>query len=176
MPRKKKKHHARRVIKPAKAHRNKILNRDLDAAYNHFCGTRLHSVLVHLESISEDCTLAKGYYLALKCEIANRRAKKHKGDMRAKLYREKVKYLLQLISHCQLYNYRIERAVSYETGGPSNIVYCYLPGCEQISWHASIGKLPIPEATDDWDEKKFTTLKKLEEGLKKEFYFDSVPT
>lgn len=175
MPRQKKKHHARRVIRPAKAHRNKTLNRDLDTAYNSFCGSKLHPILVHLEGIAEDSKLAKAYYLALKTEIFNRRAKKHKGDMRYKLYKQKVEFLNQLISHCQLYNYRIEKQKNADNG-PSDIIYCYLPGCEQISWHCSLGQLPIPEASDNWDEKKFSTLKKLESGLKSEFYHSSVPT
>ena len=175
MPRKKKKHHSRRVLKPAKAHRNKILNRDLDDAYNHFCGSRLHKILSHLESLAEESKLAKAYYLALQTEIANRRAKKHKGDMRQKLYKKKVLLLNELISHCQLFNYRVERSQAHEKGGPSEVVYCYLPGCEQLSWHCNLGKLPLPETKEGWDGKQFSTLRKLEAGLKQEFYSTEVP-
>ena len=175
MPRKKKKHHARRIIRPAKAHRNKILNRDLDQAYNHFCGSRLHTILTHLESIADESKLARAYLLALQTEIANRRAKKHKGDMRQRLYKVKLSLLNELISHCQLSNYRVERARAHDIGGPSEVLYCYLPGCEQMSWHCNLGTLPLPEAQDPWDEKKYSTLKKLEAGLKAEFYFAGVP-
>lgn len=169
MPRKKKKHHTRRLIRPAKRHRNKILNRDLDEAYNRFCGAKLYNVLEHLQTLAEDCKLAKAYYLALRTEIANRRAKKHKGDMRYKLYQQKVQLLNMLISHCQLHGYRVERATSHDAG-PTDVVYCYLPGCEQLSWHCSLGKLPLPVAKDEWDKKKFSTLRKLEQGLLEEFY------
>jgi len=48
MARRKKKHHTRKATKPAKAHRNKVLNRDLDTAYNRFAGSRLHDVLLDL--------------------------------------------------------------------------------------------------------------------------------
>ncbi len=170
MPRQKKKHHARRVIRPAKSHRNKVLNRDLDSAYNNFAGSRLYDVLQDLESMAEEHLLAKAYYLALKVEIANRRAKKHKGDMSQKLYREKVAYLNQLISHCQLHNYRIERGRTTDVAGPGDVLYCYLPECEQISWHCSLGSLPLPKATQDWDAKKFSTLSKLETAIQGIFY------
>lgn len=175
MPRQKKKHHARRLIRPAKAHRNKILNRDLDQAYNHYCGSTLSQVLRNLDALSEDSKKAKGYYLALKAEIANRRAKKHKGDMSQRLYREKSSFLNQLISHCQLAGYRIEKGNSHDLGGPSNVLYCYLPGCEQVSWHCHLGTLPIPIASTDWDGKKFSTLNKLEAGLMTEFYSYAPP-
>ena len=170
VPRQKKKHHARRIIRPAKAHRNKILNRDLDIAYTRYCGSRLHDVLVKLEELMEESNLAKAYYLALKTEIANRRAKKHKGDMRQKLYRQKTEYLNQLISHCTLCNYRVERDKAHDIGGPSDVLYCYLPECEQISWHCALGSLPLPQATEQWDQKKFTALKKIEAGLVKTFF------
>ena len=170
MPRRKKKHHARRIIRPAKAHRDKILNRDLDAAYNHFCGSRLHDVLLRLQDLATDSKLAQAYYLALKTEIANRRAKRHKGDMRQKLYQQKTTFLNQLISHCQLSNYRVERDSAHDVGGPSDVVYCYLPGCEQISWHCNLGQLPLKTAETGWDEKKFSTLSKLEDALNKEFF------
>lgn len=175
MPRKKKKHHARREIRPAKAHRRKILNRDLDQAYNRYCGSSLHPILVHLEDLSKESKLARAYYLALKTEIANRRAKKHKGDMSRRLYKEKTAYINELISHCQLHGYRVERSPYTDQGGPDDVLYCYLPGCEQISWHCSLGKLPLPEAVEEWDEKKFSTLRKLEAGLMKEFYHNGVP-
>lgn len=175
MPRRKKKHHARRIIRPAKAHRNKILNRDLDDAYNRFCGSRLATILKHLEGLAEDCKLAMAYYLALRTEIVNRRAKKNKGDMRMRLYKEKTQLLNQLISHCQMHNYRVERSPFIGQGGPSDVIFCYLPGCEQISWHCSLGKLPLPEAQEEWDNKKFSTLRKLEAGLIEEFYMNGVP-
>ena len=129
MPRRKykKKHHHRRVIRPAKAHRNKTLNRDLDAAYNHFAGSRLHEVLLDLEDLAVENSLAKGYLLALRTEIANRRAKKHKGDMRQRLYKQEMHALNQLISHAQLQNYRIERSPTTDEGGPADVLYCYLP-------------------------------------------------
>ena len=174
MPRKKKKHHARRVIRPVKAHRSKILNRDLDQAYNHYCGSRLHDVLQHLEVLATESSLAKAYLLAIKVEVVNRRAKKHKGDMRYKLYKEKVVKINELISHCQLYNYRIERTKAHDEGGPSDVIYCYLPECEQISWHCSLGKLPLPETSTPWDEKKFSTLRKLEQGLNSLFFNQKV--
>jgi len=170
MPKRKKKHHARRVIRPAKSHRSKILNRDLDQAYNHYCGSRLHDVLQRLELLATESSLAKAYLLAIKVEVVNRRAKKHKGDMRDRLYRQKVELLNELISHCQLHNYRIERTRSHDQGGPSDVIYCYLPECEQISWHCSLGKLPLPESNDPWDEKKFSTLRKLEVGLNVLFF------
>jgi len=170
MPRRKKKHHARRINPPAKAHRNKVLNRDLDAAYNRFAGSRLHDVIQDLEEMAKDNILAKGYLLALRTEVANRRAKRHKGDMRFQLYEQKLNYMNQLISHCQLNNYRVERAETTDEAGPADVLYCYLPHCEQISWHCSLGKLPIPKSTEQWDEQKFSTLKKLETAIKSVFY------
>jgi len=101
MPRRKykKKHHHRRVIRPAKAHRNKTLNRDLDAAYNHFAGSRLHEGLLDLEVLAEESSLAKGYLLAWRTEITDRRAQKHKGGMRERLCKQKRRAVNHLTSH-----------------------------------------------------------------------------
>ena len=170
MPRQRKKHHARRVIKPAKGHRNKVLNRDLDAAYNHFAGSRLFEVLSDLEAMATDNPLAKAYYLALRTEIANRRAKKHKGDMQNKLYKEKVLWINQLISHCQMKNFRVERSKTTDLAGPADVLFCYLPECEQISWHCNLGSLPLPQTNEEWDQKKFSTLRKLETAIQAIFY------
>jgi len=175
MSRKKKKRHNKQVSCPVKAHRNKVLNRDLDQAYNKFCGSSLHLVLQDLESRGEEDVIARGYFLALQIEIANRRAKKHTGDIRLRLYNKKVALLSEMVSHCQGNGYKIEQAVAHDVGGPGEVMYVYLPGCEQISWHCNVGRLALPEATQDWDEKKFSTLRKLEEGLMKEFYSDGVP-
>jgi|GEM_PF-3573907 len=170
MPRQKKKHHNRGFIKPAKRHRNKILNRDLDTAYNHFAGSRLHDVLNDLKEMSEYHIIAKAYYLALRTEVANRRAKKHKGDMRLKLYKQKVIWMNQLISHCQLNEYRVERSRTTDVAGPSDILFCYLPECEQISWHCNLGALPLPISSEEWDGEKFSSLRKLETAIQSIFY------
>jgi len=165
MPRQKKKHHARRLMKPAKAHRNKVLNRDLDEAYNRYCGSKLYTVLGKLREASETSVLAQAYLMALEAEIANRRAKKNKGDMQRRLYKKKVDVLKNLVAHCLTHNYRIEQDRAHDVGGPSLVLYCYLPGCEQISWHCTIRNSEIPDAQEGWDGKKFSTLRKIEQGL-----------
>jgi len=76
----------------------------------------------------------------------------------------------ELISHCQMHNYRVERAETTDEAGPADVLFCYLPECEQISWHCSLGKLPLPESTEKWDEQKFSTLRKLENAIQRVFY------
>ena len=166
MPRQKKKHHARRIIQPTKAHRNKILNRNLDEAYKHFGGSKLYTVLERLREAAETSLLAEAYLIALQAEIANRRAKKHKGDMQRDLYSKKTFFLYDLIHHCLAHGYRIEQDKAHDVGGPSKVLYCYLPGCEQLSWHCSLTHKDLPDAVEEWDGKNFSTLRKIEAGLK----------
>lgn len=151
-------------------YRNRYLNIDLDAAYRDFCGIGLHEVK---ERLRTDATpLALAYLKAIEIECFNRRAKRKMGlDSAAQLYRKKRNAIAGFVEFCLKHDYQLYRASAHQAGQP-DVLYAYLPGCEQISWHCKLDdRFPLPSHPGDWDGKKYSTLRKLEKGVGSVFSF-----
>ncbi len=164
MARKKTKRRRLPVRKPVRAYRNRILNRELDEAYRDFCGEGLHRVREVLESLGSP--RAEAYLRAIDVEVTNRRAKRKMGkDSARALYRKKRERISDLVGHCLREGYPVFRSEVRDCGQP-HILYVYLPGCEQLSWHCNLNGHPsLPEHPGEWDGKNYATLKKLETAV-----------
>jgi hypothetical protein len=151
---------------PAKRYRTHVLNAQLDEAYRAFCGEGLTLVKQRLETDSSP--LAQAFLLALRIECVNRRAKRRKNRAEAQLYREKRQLIRAFIAHGMAHGYDLRRAESAEPGQP-HVLYVYLPGCEQISWHTSLEGIDLPSDERGWDGKSCSTLRKLEDAIRRCF-------
>lgn len=151
---------------PAKRYRTQVLNAQLDEAYAGFCGEGLSTTKRRLEGDSSPLALA--FLLAIRIECANRRAKRRKNRAEAQLYREKRQLIREFIDHCLVNGYELRRAHSAEPGQP-HVLYAYLPGCEQISWHTALDGIVLPEDERGWDGKSCSTLLKLERAIERAF-------
>jgi hypothetical protein len=139
-----------------------VLNAQLDEAYQGFCGEGLTQTKHRLETSGSPLGMA--YLIALRIECANRRAKRRKNRAEAQLYREKRFWICEFIKHCGLHGFDLRRADSAEPGQP-HILYAYLPGCEQISWHTRLEDASLPVDDKGWDGKSCATLSKLERAI-----------
>jgi len=146
-------------------YRNRILNDDLDRAHRDFCGVGLKQVRDYLEAAATPCATA--YRLALEIECANRRAKRKMGqDSSRRLYRKKRELIGAFIDHCQAHQFPVFRDEAHDRGQP-DVLYAYLPGCDQISWHGKLeNHVSIPRHERDWDGRKYSTLRKLENAIR----------
>ena len=151
---------------PAKRYRTHVLNAQLDEAYQEFCGEGLSQTKRRLEA--DGSPLAIAYLLALRIECANRRAKRRKNRAEAQLYREKRTLIGLFVAHCQSHGFDLRRADSAEPGQP-HVLYAYLPGCEQISWHTRLENGDLPVDDRGWDGKSCATLGKLERAIAASF-------
>jgi hypothetical protein len=151
---------------PARRYRTHVLNAQLDEAYDRFCGEGLSVTKKRLELNGSPLALA--FLLALRIECANRRAKRRKNRAEAQLYREKRVLITELIRHAHAHGFELTRADSAEPGQP-HVLYAYLPGCEQISWHTSLGGIELPLEVGGWDGKSCSTLAKLERAVQHAF-------
>lgn len=151
-------------------YRNRYLNIDLDAAYRDFCGIGLHAVKERLSH--EDSPLATAYLQAIEIECFNRRAKRKMGqDSAARLYRKKRSAIAEFVGFCLEHDFPLYRASAHQAGQP-DVLYVYLPGCEQISWHCKLeNRFSLPSHPGDWDGRKYSTLRKLEKGVGSVFVF-----
>jgi hypothetical protein len=164
MPRRKTpKRKAKPVRPPAKRYRTHVLNAQLDEAYRSFCGEGLTETKRRLEL--DASPLAQALLLAIRIECVNRRAKRRKNRAEAQLYREKRQLIRAFIEHGRNHGFDLRRADSAEPGQP-HVLYAYLPGCEQISWHASLDGIDLPPEKRGWDGKSCSTLSKLERAVK----------
>ncbi len=146
-----------------------MLNVELDAAYNRFCGIGLHQVKQELARLGESSEAAAAFRLALETEVASRRAKRAKGDHQQRLYREKRAKIREMLLLCERAGYQVEIEQAKDSGQP-HVVYLYLPNCEQISWHTALDPGFVAEgARPTWDGKKYSALQKLEAGIRKSF-------
>jgi len=152
--------------KPEKRYRTHVLNAQLDQAYKSFCGEGLTETKRRLEA--EGSPLALALLLAIQIECANRRAKRRKNQAEAQLYREKRDLIRRFVAHCALFGFELRGADSAEPGQP-HVLYAYLPGCEQISWHTSLGGIELPADDRGWDGKSCSTLSKLERVIARTF-------
>lgn len=146
-----------------------MLNVELDAAYNRFCGIGLHQVKQELAKLGESSEVAAAFLLALEIEVASRRAKRAKGDHQQRLYREKRARIREMLILCERAGFQVQIEQATDSGQP-HVVYVYLPNCEQISWHTAldpgfVSKIECPS----WDGKKYSALRKLEAGIRKSF-------
>ncbi len=151
---------------PAKRYRTHVLNAQLDEAYRSFCGEGLTATKRRLEV--NPSPLAQAFLLAIRIECANRRAKRRKNRAEAQLYREKRQLITAFIEHGRAHGFDLRRADSAEPGQP-HVLYAYLPGCEQISWHTSLGGIELPLEVGGWDGKSCSTLAKLERAVQHAF-------
>ena len=151
---------------PARRYRTHVLNAQLDEAYDRFCGEGLSVTKKRLELNGSPLALA--FLLALRIECANRRAKRRKNRAEAQLYREKRVLITELIRHAHAHGFELTRADSAEPGQP-HVLYAYLPGCEQISWHSRLEDSSLPIDVRGWDGKSCSTLSKLERAIQAAF-------
>jgi len=169
MPRKKHKAPKRRPVFRSPKYRNKILNTELDAAYDRFCGVGLHTVKQELASLAESDWRAMAYLSALEIEILSRRAKRRQGDLQQRLYKEKRAKIRSFLAFCQEREVMVEIEAAADSG-QAHVVYVYLPGCEQISWHTSLDSSFAPTVcAKGWDGQKYSALRKLEQGIRRSF-------
>ncbi|MEO0447571.1 MAG: hypothetical protein AAF191_15970, partial [Verrucomicrobiota bacterium] len=139
----------------------------LDEAYRSFGGEGLTLTLRRLSG--EPSPSAQAFALALRIEVANRRAKRSKNRSGAQLYQEKRRFirdLIQLAKH--------EDAIALRKGQDpefphQEVLYAYLPSCEQISWHTPLHDERLPPEESGWDGKSCSTLAKLEQAILQEF-------
>ena len=90
-------------------------------------------------------------------------AKNSYGDYKEKIYNQKYNYIIKL---CELFEQQkwIYGIQNSDIKMISHVIYFEIPDCEQISWHITLkefSKFPIYKK--DWDNKKNSTIKKLED-------------
>ncbi len=170
MARKKTKPRPLKLRRMVPRYRNKILNAELDAAYHHFCGVGLHRIKVALSKRAATEPRAAAYLLAIEIEAASRRAKRRTGDHQQQLYQEKRKKIRELLRLCVQEGYRTEIETAPDSG-QAHVVYVYLPGCEQLSWHTSLDAShpQVAPQARGWDGQKYSALRKLEAAIRKAF-------
>lgn len=155
--------------KKEKAHHKNIeLIEILKNKRKNFCVVGTNKIKRRLNKLAETDYIAKCYRLAIEIEDKNIQAKDN-PYYSDKIYKEKYKYILELITifkeHCLVYGKQIS-----DVSKMSHIIYFEIPNCEQISFHTNLeNEYNIPTYDKEWDGQINSTLNKLEKGILKTF-------
>lgn len=143
-----------------------VLVRQLEQARAAFCGIGTRKIKLRLNKCSAVSPVARAFRLALEIEDCSTQGKKYRrSEWSDRNYFKKSLLIEQLIALCreQKWNHGKQKSDSYF---PPFIVYFELPHCEQISFHTSLTKPDIVQEYDGkWDEKRNSTLAKLEAAI-----------
>lgn len=149
--------------------KNERLVEELQRKRKMFAGIGTNRAKRRLNKLALSSPIAQAVRLALEIEDKSISAKNSYGGYQEKIYDQKEMLIFRL---CSLFKgegwpYGIE---SSNNPSASHVAYFEIPGCEQVSWHFSPGKMAssLPRYGGKWDKKKDSTLKKLEaatEGL-----------
>lgn len=142
--------------------KNEILIEDLQTKRKNFAGIGTNKAKRRLNKLAKTDPIAKAIRLALEIEDKSISAKNSYGEYQDRIYNQKVLLVEQLVDHfkARKWIYGIQDS---DLPFISHVMYFEIPTCEQISWHIDINKPKnYPTYKKEWDQKKNSTLYKLE--------------
>lgn len=140
--------------------KNRQLVENLLFARKNFCdGIGTNAAKRRLNRIAETELTAYLIRLAIEIEDHNILAKRYYGTRFQVIhYRKKFELIAGLCDLC--------RDCKIVYGERDNVIYFELPGCEQISWHIMEPIRGVPPYRAAWDQKRNSTLFKLEDACR----------
>jgi len=143
--------------------KNLQLIEDLKESRKLFAGIGTNKAKRRLNKLAKNNPIAKAVRLAIEIEDKSISAKNSYGDYKEKIYNQKYNYIIKL---CELFEQQkwIYGIQNSDIKMISHVIYFEIPDREQISWHITLkefSKFPIYKK--DWDNKKNSTIKKLED-------------
>lgn len=148
----------------------------LDAFLVDACGMGLRKVIKRLKRLSKttkdpETTLI---LVLLQTEFANLSAKRHKKDVKARIYERKTMLIYQMAEYLEYLGWKY--GINDEAGKNANyLVYVYLPNGVQLTWHCNEYMVYecYPYINDEWDGQVCMTMEKILNYINTKYFIHS---